>query len=150
MLSDEEYKARQMAAKQRQEDRYIVGFTYNDGLYDPFEKRPLDGKSIAFKKGEPVTLKRCQEFINKITQHFGDVGLAKITIYMTQYDYDVPLDIFIGACFNDWGLPIIGKRKEAIYIINSNKLEIYEDGFLVYENANGNICRDAEALADCA
>lgn len=146
MKTNEQYAAQKQAEKQAQQSGYTVSFTYEDGRYTPFEPRPITG--IRFAKEEGVSLKRCQAFAKKIHEKFGDTGLSRIKIHMTQYDYNVDLDIYIGACFNDWDLPRIGKEKYAVYELKTNTLTIYEDRRPVYENANGVICRDDDTLAD--
>ncbi len=146
MKTNEQYAAQQQAEKQAQESGYVVSFTYEDGRYAPFEERPITG--IRFAKNEGVSLKRCQEFAKKIHEKFGDTGLVRFKIHMTQYDYNTDLDTYIGACFGDWGLPILGKLKDAVYDVRTNTLTIYQDHAVVYENANGVICRDDVALAD--
>ncbi|OQX10881.1 MAG: hypothetical protein BWK73_19175 [Thiothrix lacustris] len=146
MKTDQEYEQKRQQDKQRQNMAYTVSYVYEDGRYAPFEQRPIQG--VMFDKTNGVTLKRCQEFVSKINKQFGDVGLVRITLFMTQYDFDVDLDVYIGACFNDWGLPVIGKRKQAVYEIKTNTLTIYEDYMPVCENSNGVICKDEVALAD--
>ena len=148
MAQQYDYEAARQTMKQRQEAGYSVLVTYEDGRYRPFEKRPLDGYDVRFLKNEGVTLKRCRDFIAKLTAARGDVGIARIQICMTQYDYDVDLDVFISAMMGDHALPRIGKDRYAIYDVKHNVLTIYVDGSPVYENDNGAVCRDAVALAD--
>jgi hypothetical protein len=44
---------------------------------------------------------------------------------------------------------LMEQGKEARYWVKQNRLVIYDDGYPIYENDNGEICRDSDALADC-
>ena len=41
-----------------------------------------------------------------------------------------------------------GKLNKTAFWTNTS-IQIYEDGILIYENIDGNVCRDRAALADC-
>ena len=53
------------------------------------------------------------------------------------------------ADFNYLVVEMNGKEKKVKYWKDRNRLLISKDGFPIYENNNGIICRDQEALADC-
>lgn len=105
-------------------------------------------KSIITKK-ETITLKKCKQICEKVESTFS-ISVEKIVILMTQFDYSsmTPEDYEL-VLSNDIGVPIIGREKKAVYHHKKNVLRIWEDGLPVYENYDGQICRDVNALADC-
>lgn len=126
-------------AKKAQEERYSVVV---DGNVHHL------GKRIATKK-ETITLKKCQQIVQTVQHNFG-ISINKIEIMMTQWDYDgISADDYLGVLCGDRGVPTKGPKKTAYYFPKSHTLQIWEDGMPVYENANGVISRDADALADC-
>lgn len=146
MKTDEQYAIEQKNEAEFQKKAYVVGFTYKDGAFAPFDDRPI--KNVSFNKKEGVTLKRCQEFMQKINEKFNNPPVSKIRIHMTEFDYEVDLHTYIASRFGDCSLPIKGKKKEAVYDVSKNTLTIYENDYPVYENADGKITRDTEALMD--
>lgn len=99
-------------------------------------------------KKETITIKKCKEIIAAVQGEF-DINIKRIEIYMDEWDYEgITIDTYIGAIYNDCDIPrkLI---KKAIYNNGKNRLQIWQNGEPVYENYNGIITRDRDALADC-
>lgn len=105
------------------------------------------GRPIMTKK-ETVTVTKCQQIVGTVQTEFG-VEVGEIKIYMTQYDLKSLTPAEYRAVLYGDGTPEQLVNKLAIYKSKENCLQIWEDGLPIYENNNGMICRDREALADC-
>lgn len=105
-------------------------------------------QSIITKK-EMITLKKCKGICETLESKF-NISIKKIVILMTQFDYAsfTPKEYEL-VLSDDVGVPIVGREKKAVYFYKENVLRIWEDGLPVYENYDGQICRDVNALADC-
>ena len=101
----------------------------------------------------PISLRKCR----RIIQYFKDshnIQAEHLQIFLLDKDWE---DTFGG--FDEDGNP--NKRsyaeykqgadnhKTAEYKASTNTLTIYQGSYPIYENANGSICNDPEALADC-
>lgn len=112
----------------------------------------IDGNShhlpqpIATRK-ETVSLAKCKEIVQKVEAAFR-IQIKRIDIYMTQYDYNISEEDFRSAQYGDFCIQTIGPQKKAVYYIEKNRLQIWEDELPVYENDNGTITTDPDALAD--
>jgi hypothetical protein len=106
-------------------------------------------RKFAMLRCDAVTLDKCKEIVNKLHKHI-DYRPSMLKILMTCYDYNAidPVD-YEYVLSGDIPLKIIGVYKEAIYYVNDNCLQIWENGRPVYENWNGQITEDVNVLADC-
>lgn len=69
---------------------------------------------------------------------------------MTEWDWSSVTVEDVAYIFSgDIPGPRIRLKKEAIYNPKANCLRIWENDTPIYENNNGTICRDRDALADC-
>ena len=104
------------------------------------------GKKITTDK-ELITVAKCKQICERIETQLG-ITIGNIDIDLTQYDYRSlsPEDYEWGS---DVPIPMVGRPKSATYNRKTNCLQIWEDRMPIYENNNGRICRDANALADC-
>jgi len=102
------------------------------------------------KRDGIVTVKHCRDIIAMVEAHCPGSKVTRLTVDMTEWDWsnvtveDVPY-IWSG----DIPGPRMGTKKEAVYNPATNCLRIWEAGCPIYENNNGTICRDRDALADC-
>jgi hypothetical protein len=100
-------------------------------------------------KKQDITIDRCREICNKIESHFG-ITIRKIEISLTQWDLQslTPKDYEL-VLSNDIGVNRIGPDKSIVYDNKENCFQIWENGLPIYEDNNGVICDDQDALADC-
>lgn len=110
-------------------------------------KHKLDTR-IQTKK-EQITLKKCKSIVENIQIHF-NIKIDKIEILMSEWDFTgiTPEDYESIMVYGEGSLPIL-KNKKAFYYTNENCLRIWENGYPVYENYDGVISRDQDALCDC-
>ena len=100
-------------------------------------------------KKETITLAKCQEIASKVFDVYG-IEFEKIEISMMEFDYRSFLDDpeeYRYVLAGDYPVPCL-VNKRAVYKPSTNTLTIWEDGEPVYENDNGEICRDRVTLAD--
>lgn len=96
-----------------------------------------------------ITVAKCQEIIAKVEAAFG-IKVRNIKVMMTDYDYssirtEEDAEYVLSG---DIGVDTL-VDKTATYNVAANCLQIWSGGMPIYENNNGAICRDADALADC-
>jgi len=97
---------------------------------------------------ETITVKKCKEIVSNVQNKFG-INIKRIEIPMDVWDYDgITIDTYISALYNDCDIPC-KLNKKAIYKVKENCLQIWQDNEPIYENDDGIITRDANALADC-
>lgn len=139
-ISESDAEKRLNQAKKEKSESYSV--IVDDNMHKEINVR------IRTKK-ETITLKKCQQIVKTVQDQFG-IDIRKIQITMTQWDFAgfTPED-YLGVLYGDYDVPMIGAPKTAYYFPKSNTLRIWENEMPVYENANGVISRDADALADC-
>jgi hypothetical protein len=87
-----------------------------------------------------VTLAKCQEITEKIRRAGHE---PKKLDFLLSIWTETP-----GNEYGDFPEECL-LNKEARYFVTENRLEIWENNELIYENNNGLICRDRVALADC-
>lgn len=102
---------------------------------------------IATILDEPPTLKRCQDLVNKLYEHYGPGKIKTLSIHLMDSDWffehmkqDRPAQEY-----NE----IDALSKTAKYDATKNCLTIWQQDLPIYENNNGTITTDSEALADC-
>lgn len=107
-------------------------------------------KRIVMPAGEIVTASRCREIVAKIQSAYPSVQVGQLRISMDTFDYsEVKTESDAELCVaGDWPAKQL-RNKHAIYFAATNTLQIWQDGLPIYENANGSVCRDKDALADC-
>ena len=68
---------------------------------------------------------------------------------MDIWDYEnITVDDYISAMYGDGDIPCL-QDKQALYWPEKNCLQIWKNKMPVYENNNGTITKDQDALADC-
>lgn len=83
-----------------------------------------------------VTLAKCQT----VTEGIRKAGHEPKTLVFMLSVFGEPNDDGYAECLLD---------KEVRYFVKENRMEIWENRELVYENNDGTICKDRAALADC-
>ena len=98
---------------------------------------------------DDITINKCSNIVKNIKSQY-DIDINVIEIMMSEFDYSVVADggEYLNALYNDCSVPILVDKK-AYFWPKINRLQIWENGTPVYENDNGIICRDLDALADC-
>lgn len=97
---------------------------------------------------ELITVKKCKKIVETVENHF-DIKIKRIEINMCEWDYsNITVDDYVSCLCGDRGVPF-KLNKNAYYDVKKNRLRIYQDGMPIYENDNGEITRDRDALADC-
>lgn len=101
----------------------------------------------------PISLRKCKRIIQYIKEQY-NVQAEHLQIHLLDKDWE---DTFGG--WDEDGNPRQRTYKEyqdgaenhktAKYKASTNTLTIYQGSYPIYENANGSICNDPEALADC-
>ena len=97
------------------------------------------------------TLQRMKDIYSKVSSLMS-IQPDSIEVHDTQfYDKETRLEItdseFENGDYDEGGY--ITTEKKYYYHAAENLFRIFEDGMPVYENYNGNICSDEDALADC-
>lgn len=97
---------------------------------------------------ETITVAKCKKFIATVEGRC-DIKIDNLKILMQEFDYTgITADTYLGILCGDGGLTC-KVDKEASYNPATKCLRIWEDGYPVYENDDGVITRDRDALADC-
>ena len=99
----------------------------------------VNGKNVIFQTkitNNVVTLTKCQE-VTELVRKYGHE--PKKLVFLLQI-FEEP---------DDEGYAPYILNKEARYFVRQNRLEIWLNNELVYENNDGIICDDPVALADC-
>lgn len=97
---------------------------------------------------ELITVAKCRQIIEKVELAF-NIVVGRIEINMNEWDYSAVRteqqaeDVMQG----EWSPPQT-QDKQATYFAKTNTLQIWEKGLPVYENRNGVITRDQNALCD--
>ena len=105
-------------------------------------------KLIRVRLDGPITIIKCREIVRNLELKFG-INIGKIEVHL--YDH-LKFDELYEQVENDDLSPAeFGEfySKTATYSTKSDCLQIWDNGYPVYENINGVICKDIEALADC-
>lgn len=102
---------------------FVSGFIYNKESNHSF------GGYTELQQNGMITLQEAKEVYNRIANDI----LANEDEYIKKLEFDLSKK---------------GIRKTALYFPKTNTLRIYKSGLPVYENADGDICRDEAALAD--
>lgn len=101
----------------------------------------------------PISLRKCRKIIERLKEQY-NIQAEHLQIHLLDKEWE---DTFGG--WDEDGNP--NKRsyaeykqgadnhKTAEYKASTNTLTIYQGSYPIYENANGNITSDSEALADC-
>lgn len=105
-------------------------------------------KLIRVRLDGPITIIKCREIVRNLESKFGiEIGKIEVHLYdNSKFDelYQRVEDGTLSAeDFHEY------YKKTAVYDNKSNCLQIWDDGYPIYENNNGMICKDQEALADC-
>lgn len=93
-----------------------------------------------------LSLSKCNDICAMLKKDFG-LAVTDLYFSLSRFDYSVirtEADAAMVAA-GDCGVPLL-KDSHARYCSATNTLIIYEYGMPVYENANGVITRDPEAL----
>jgi hypothetical protein len=133
----------QAAAEKRQQEIALQASSY--AVIVDGNKHRLN-VAIRTKK-EQITVAKCKEIVKNVESNF-DIKVGKIEIMMSEYDFNISDEDYLSSLYQDVVIRQI-KDKKAIYNAATNCLQIWEGGMPVYENNNGVICRDQDALADC-
>ena len=134
----------------KEEYRTISG-TYPDGRHRAIHVT-VDGvtKCAALDMSQPVTLKRLHEVKAKLKEHTG-IDFNYLCIEHRVYEFDCdPNNEEMISHINLGDIP--GTKtvdKTYQFWADKNRLLIWDHNTPIYENNNGIICRDADALADC-
>ena len=97
---------------------------------------------------ELITVKKCKKIVDAVQSKF-DIEVNKIEIMMSEFDYEIFTEDDVPYIIAG-DVPVPQRLdKKAYYWVKSNCLQIWEDGLPIYENNNGEICGEREALADC-
>lgn len=105
-------------------------------------------KLIRVRLDGHITIIKCREIVKNLESNFG-IKIDKIEVHL--YDHLKFDELYEQV--EDGSLSAIDFReyysKTARYSTKSDCLQIWDDGTPIYENNNGVICKDIEALADC-
>lgn len=129
------------------EKGYYATVTAQDGVSWSFTVAENRGNILTVEKAEEMLLWANTEYKKGCPKGCWEEGydpnriFIKLEYNMSDYRESVSYD-------RDIIMVPVGKRKIGIYNEEKKLLRIYEDGMLVYENDNGNICRDRAALAE--
>lgn len=106
------------------------------------------GRILRAKKSEVITVERCKEIV-AVAERISGLEVTRIDIDMDEFDYaGITDEHYENAMCGDCGIRQT-KKKSAHYFVKQNRLLIWQDGLPVYENHDGTVCRDVDALADC-
>jgi len=126
--------------------------------YEPANKSLKQGHTY-IKHRDTITVTECKDICKQLTEE----QLKEEQLNEGQYIKLMKIDLSMYDKYDSDGRPakvfdeygdiiaeniILGKRKTAKYLVEENILRIYEDDLPVYENDNGVICRDKDALVD--
>ena len=90
---------------------------------------------------QTISVKKCKEIIDNIHKLFPEFIIDRFEIDLQETS--------LGKTDEEWEEMFIRNSKKAYYNVKSNCLQIWQQGYPIYENNNGIICKDTEALADC-
>lgn len=106
-----------------------------------FDNRQRKGEYVELESFGTTSIRECKAIVEKFTEIFQERSFSSISIDLSNYN-----------SYDKDGYPIFEDgytdEKTATYSIKRNRLKIFEDGIVVYENDNGDICNDKDALAD--
>jgi hypothetical protein len=134
-----------------QEEYSTIGGTYPDGRHRAITVLEDGVEKVArLDMSKPVTLQRMHEVCERLRAHTGvEFNYLRVEHHIYEFDVD-PNDEVAKAhirCGDYPGRKVKDKTYQFWY--DRNRLLIWDHGTPVYENDNGEICRDADALADC-
>ena len=106
------------------------------------------GKRIRVNLSENISVRKCKEILEKVQKEF-KIDISEIRVQL--YDAEVFNKMYESVENGLMSSEEINRytSKHAIYNVKNNCLQIWEDGYPIYENDNGTICKDVEILCDC-
>jgi hypothetical protein len=120
---------------------------YYNVFVDGNNHQETRGKRILTEK-RIMTLSECKALVEKIEKNL-NIIVNKIEINMSIFDYkSLTADDVDYVLSGDIGVRCLINKK-MYYYKNENRLIVWQDGLPIYENYDGQICKDAVALADC-
>jgi hypothetical protein len=110
------------------------------GVLISFNNRQRLRVSRELKNFGTTNLEECKDICDKLFEEFEE-GFNSISLDLSNYkSYDENGEPIFEDGYTD--------KKTASYNIERNRLRIHDFESIIYENDNGNICRDRDALAD--
>ena len=105
-------------------------------------------RRIRTRLDSPITIIKCREIVRNLESNFGiEIGKIEVHLYddskFNELYQQVEDEILSAEDFHEY------YKKTAVYNNKTNCLQIWDNGYPIYENNNGTICKDADALADC-
>lgn len=105
-------------------------------------------RRIRTRLDSPITIIKCREIVRNLESNFGiEIGKIEVFLYddskFNELYQQVEDGILSAEDFHEY------YKKTAVYNNKTNCLQIWDNGYPIYENNNGTICKDADALADC-
>lgn len=105
-------------------------------------------RRIGVKLDGPITILKCREIVRNLESNFGiEIGKIEVHLYdgakFDELYQQVEDGILSTSDFREF------YKKTAVFNARTSCLQIWDDGYPIYENNNGVICKDVEALADC-
>lgn len=105
-------------------------------------------KLIRVRLDGHITIVKCREIIKNLELKFG-INIGEIEVHL--YDHLKFDELYQQVEDGDLSPVEFGEfySKTARYSTKNDCLQIWQDGYPIYENNNGTICKDVEVLADC-
>lgn len=133
---------------------YVHGFACRALHGDPTPRNYSFGLYTGLNNPRMITKEEANAVYQRVCKKLEVPELygGKIEIDLSRYAHyeqnGVPVQTPFDAECDEDPNPPLGKRKKAVYWADKDRLWIFENGELIYENCRGEICRDAAALAD--
>jgi len=107
------------------------------------------GKAIRTILSENISIRKCKNMLENLREEYPLEEISEIRIQL--YDANVFRKMYEDVENGNISPQEINAytSKYAIYNVKNNCLQIWEDGYPIYENNNGTICKDVEVLCDC-
>lgn len=133
------------------EEYSTIGGTYPDGRHHAIVVKDDGEEKVArLDMSKPVTLARMREVCEHLRAKTGiEFDYLRVDHHVYEYDVDPNDEVALEHIrLGDYpGETVTNKTYKFWY--GRNRLLILDRGAPVYENDNGEICSDADVLADC-